>query len=97
MARGSNQQSLGEVIREMIAHYRLGDKLTEANLRDTLEKSLGKDIAKHVTSIRFYKGTVTLAIANAALKHELSFSKEKIKEELNQALKNNSVEKIIIV
>jgi hypothetical protein len=97
MRRKSNSQTIGEVIRQMILRYRLSDKLVEARFRDSLEQMFGSEIARFVVSIQFARGTATISIRNAALKNELSYSREKLIEAMNSELGEVYVKKVVIV
>ena len=96
MARISNSQTLGDVIREFINRYRLEDKLTESWMANKLEKMFGPSISRHISGVRIQHDIVIITIGHAALKHELSYSKSKLLEKINEELGREHFRKIVI-
>ncbi len=86
MARQSNEQPLGEVIRELLASYRLEGKLHQARVIEAWPEVTGKMISQHTKNIYFKGSRLFVKIDSPALKNELSYSKSKIIEELNKVV-----------
>lgn len=95
MARKGNEQPLKEVIDEFLASYRLEGKLNEVKLIASWEKVMGKTVAKHTTEIYLRKETLYVSLNSAALRAELSYSKDKIMALLNTEAKQTLVEGIV--
>ena len=96
MKRSSNQQSLGEAITEYLARFRLDIKLAEVAAVASWEKLMGTAIAKRTKDISIKNKTLYLKIDSAALKDELFYSKEKIKEIINKEAGQVIVENVDI-
>ncbi|MBT8231187.1 MAG: DUF721 domain-containing protein [Saprospiraceae bacterium] len=60
--------------------------------RDTF----GNVISNYTTSVKYYKGTLTVYISSAPLRQELDMSKDSVVKKLNAALKYKKVEKLVI-
>ena len=91
-----NSQTLGEAFDAMIAELKMDSKINEARIRNGWEKIMGKPIAKYTGGISLKKGKLYLKIDSPALKQELSYSKEKIKELFNQELRANVISEVLV-
>lgn len=94
--RKSNEQSLGEVINELIKTYKLDDKLNEVRLTHAWDKLMGAAVAKRTSSIRLKNKTLFLKINSASLREELFYSTDKIKELINSELEGEYVAEVKI-
>lgn len=84
MPRNSNEQSIGEVIRELLASYRLEGKVNQARVIMAWEEVTGKMISKHTQDLYIKGSKLFVKLDSPALKNELSYSKGKIIELLNK-------------
>ncbi len=82
--RHSNEQKLGEVIKEIIAEFRLGKKLNEARVIGSWEKIVGTMIARHTVQLRIVNQVLFVEVDSAALRNELTYAREKIRKKLNK-------------
>ncbi len=94
--RKTNEQSIKEVIEQMLGNPKISNKLDEVHLREIWEELMGKTIARHTEMITVKNGKLTLKLDSAVLKEELSYSKQKVKEVLNEALGKESIKEVII-
>ena len=95
MARKSNEQPLGEAIRDMLSAYRLEGKLQKARVIEAWPKVTGKMITNH-TKDMFFKGSkLFVKLDSPALKNELSYQKSKLIEELNKVVGEEVVKDIV--
>ena len=91
----SNDQSLGEVIKEFLHSYRLEDKLHETRLIQSWEKVVGALVSKHTHGLYIKNRILFVQIDSSALRNELSYSREKIIRELNQEASSAVIEDIV--
>jgi len=91
----SNDQSLGEAIREFLHSYRLEDKLNETRLIQSWEKVVGGMVSKHTHGLYIKNRTLFVRIDSSALRNELSYSREKIIRSLNQEASSDVIEDIV--
>ncbi len=96
MKRSSNQQSIGEAITEFLERFRIDVKLAEVAAIASWEKLMGATIAKRTKEIVIKNKTLYLKIESSALKDELSYSKEKIKDLMNKEAGQIVVENVDI-
>ena len=94
--RKTNNQSLKEVIQQLIETYKIQGKLDEVRLTEKWESIMGSLIAKHTTDIRIYNKTLHINLDSPALKQELSYSKSKIIELLNKEFGKNLIDTVSI-
>lgn len=91
----SNQQSLKEVIDELIQAYKLRNGLNEVRLRDFWEQLMGPVIASKTDSIDLKEHKLIIRLKSAVLRQELLYKKEEIKKALNEALESEVIDDII--
>lgn len=91
-----NNQSLKNVLKDMVETYRLKSRLTQTRLQNVWETIMGKTISGYTKEIKLRKNTLYLTIDSATLKQELSYGKEKIKNVLNKELGEKLIEEVVI-
>ncbi|MEP7265501.1 MAG: DUF721 domain-containing protein [Bacteroidota bacterium] len=96
MSRTSNQQSLKEVIDELIQAYRLKEGLDEVRLRNLWEQLMGNMIASKTMSINLKVDVLTIRLSSAVLRQELLYKRDEIKKALNEALETEVVKEVIL-
>ncbi len=92
---GSNEITLKQAIRQLLNAYRLDGKLNETRLINSWEKVVGKMISKHTTNLYIKNQKLFVCLDSAALKTELSFSKEKMIEMLNKEVGGKIINDIV--
>lgn len=76
--------------------YHLDEKLLQKQLILSWEKVMGKMVAKHTTNLTIRKRVLYVRLDSAALKNELSFSREKILKALNTEVKSEVITDVVI-
>lgn len=97
MVRKSNEQSLGEVIREMLSSYRLEGKLKQARVIEAWPEVAGEMITKYTRDIYFKQTRLYVKIASPALKNELSYSRTDIINSLNEIVGEEIITDIVFI
>ena len=82
--RRSREQSIGEVIKDLLKDYDITSKFNEAHIVTLWDKLMGPSVAKYTVNIEVEKRVLFVQLNNAALKQELSYGREKIKNMLNK-------------
>lgn len=95
MARRSNEQALGEVIRELLTSYRLEGKLLQARVIEAWPGVVGEMITRHTRDIYFKRNKLFVKVDSPALKNELSYSKTRIMDALNEVAGEEVVKEIV--
>ena len=91
-----NQYTLKEAIKEMLKAYRLDGRLKELNLLNSWEKIVGKMIAKHTQDVYINNKKLFIKVDSDALRHELLYSREKIKNSMNEEAGEELIEDVIL-
>lgn len=94
--KNANDQSLKQVLKEMVETYRLKARLNQTKIQKLWERLMGKAIANYTKDIKLRKNKLYLTIESAPLKQELSFGKEKITKLLNDELGEGYIDDVII-
>ena len=92
----NNDQSLKEVLKDLVETYRLKAKLNQTKISILWEKAMGKAISRYTKEIKIRKNTLYLTIESASLRQELSFGKEKIRNIINEELGEDYIQEVII-
>jgi hypothetical protein len=95
--KGSNEQSLKEVIDELIKTYKLEDGMAQSKVITSWGKVAGKLIFNHTEKIFIRKRKLYLKLDSPALKNELSFEKTKIIKKINKSIDQNLIEDIVFL
>ena len=97
MKKKNNQLSLKEAIENLVASYKMSEKLGEVQVVNCWEKVVGEMIAKHTVRIYIKKGKLIVKLDSPVLKEELSYSKSKIIEMLNKEVNEKIIEDIVFI
>ena len=92
----SNEISLKDAIALLLQNNNLKGKVAETRLLNSWEKIVGKLIANHTTKLFINRSTLFLYLDNAALKNELSYSREKIIKMLNEEAGEELIKEVVI-
>jgi predicted nucleic acid-binding Zn ribbon protein len=91
-----NTVTVKQALEMMVSDLKLKGKLDESRIRDAWGEIMGKPIAKYTTKISLNKSKLYVQVNSAALKNELTYSKEKIKEVFNKELGSAVIKEVII-
>jgi len=94
--RKSNEQSVGEVLAEMLKTFKLKTRLDETRIRELWVEVMGQLIASYTTDIQLRRKKLVVIISSAPLRQELSYGRDKIKQNMNQALGEALIEEVDI-
>jgi predicted nucleic acid-binding Zn ribbon protein len=93
----SNEQTLKEIINELLRTYKLENGLLETQLVGSWEKTAGSLIKKHTEKIYIRNRKLFIKLDSPALKHELSFAKTKLLKSLNKGTGKEVIDDIIFL
>ncbi len=92
----SNDQKLGDAIKEMLKLYRLDEKIDEHKLIRSWEKAVGPMIARHTTDIYISNKKLVVTIDSAALRQELMYARSRIINDLNDMVGTQVAEELVL-
>ncbi|RMG85205.1 MAG: DUF721 domain-containing protein [Bacteroidetes bacterium] len=93
---GHNDKILKDVLREMLDQYKYKGKLYQANIRQFWRENMGTSINTYTKEIKLRGRKVYITIESAALRQELSYGREKLKNVFNRILGEPYIEEVII-
>ena len=96
MKRTNNDESLGEVIKRLIASPKWKNKITQHRLQEEWGKLMGATVASRTQSLFFKDGKLYITFSSASLKQEIFYSKDLLTQKLNERLGENVVTEVII-
>lgn len=85
MKRGSNDQTILEVLREWLANHPARQRYHQSLIQDTWRTKMGPVIDAQTEYVRFKEGVVLIRIRSAALKQELFMGSAKLLALLQEA------------
>jgi predicted nucleic acid-binding Zn ribbon protein len=91
-----NTVTVKEALERMVGNLKLKPKLDESRIRESWSTVMGKPIAKYTTKISLSKSRLYVEVNSAALKAELNYSRDKIKEVFNKELGGAVIKEVII-
>lgn len=95
--RKSNEQPLKEVINKLLEVYKLKGKLSEVRMVSTWEKVMGKVIAVRTKEIYIRERKLFVILNSPALREELSYAKEKIKDMMNKEAGEKVIDDVVLL
>ncbi|WP_378176634.1 DUF721 domain-containing protein [Aquimarina sp. SS2-1] len=97
MARRQNDHlSISDVLKEFVNNNNLQKGLDKVEVRDVWEQIMGPAINKYTRNIKLDRETLYIELTSSVLREELSYGKEKIKNNLNEALGRELIKKLIL-
>lgn len=94
--RHKNNVTIGEALELMITELKLKGKLDESRIKQAWVDVMGKPIAKYTSSVSLREGRLYIKVESAALKNELGYSRDKIKDLFNRELGSEVVHDVVI-
>ena len=94
--RRQNDQTLGEILKEWLEKSPIRSKIFQARITEIWKAEMGPTINQYTTELKVIRKTVYLTISSASLRQELAFSREKIRDMLNEKLGERYVEEVIV-
>ncbi len=96
-SRNSNTLSMSEAIQHFISTLGIRENIRETEIIANWEEIVGKMIAKHTLDLSLKNKKLSIRFDNAALKQEISYSKNKLVKNINDRFKAQVVTEIIIL
>lgn len=94
--KNGNKVSLGEAIDAFIKENKLKPQIDAMRVKNLWEKIMGKTIAKHTTSVHLKTGKLYLNFDSPALKNEMYYSRDKIRELINAEMGEEIIREVLI-
>lgn len=95
--RITNNQTIKDVMEELINTYRIGDKLSQARVISLWDSVVGKMIARDTTHLYIKDRILYVKLNSPALRQELGYAREKLIKSLNKAAGSDVIDDIAFV
>jgi len=96
MTKKNNLIKLGDAIGQLFKQEKLDVKISQFTVKNSWKEIVGGMVAKSTTEIFFNDKIIFVTLSSAALKHELSFRKEEMINNINKFCGYKLVESIVI-
>lgn len=90
----TNEMTLEEAMERLVDTYGLREKLDERAIVSLWDNMVGGMIAHRTISLRLRRGKLRIKVDSAPLRQELSFMREKMKENINRELGREVVKEV---
>lgn len=94
--RKQNEQSLKEVLHEILKKYNLERRYEQAEVADIWNKTLGPSVANQTNRVVLKNGVLTVYIDSALVKQELNMLKSRLVASLNETIGKELITEIYI-
>ena len=94
--RKDEPQGMGEVLRQFTQTHKLEKGLDNAKIVALWTDLLGRGVQAYTESVRLSGSTLHVKLSSSVLREELAYGKENIISMLNEALKKEVIEKIVL-
>ena len=88
---------LKELVDKILRAYGYKDQLDEIELIKQYELAVGNMFVKHTENVYFQNKKLFVKLNSAALKQEMSYAKEALKEKLNSTMGRHIINEIVII
>lgn len=88
--------SLDQAIQEFLKASRIKGGIQALQIEDVWEAIMGKTIARHTDKLQIIGDKLFITTSVAPLKNELIYQKDKIRQRVNEALKQKVINEVII-
>ena len=91
-----NDHSLGDLVRQFSQDRRIKPHLYEKKVETAWSEIMGTWIKKETTAIKVRDKKLILSITSAALRQELHYSRDQIKDRINEFLGEIYINEVIV-
>jgi len=95
--RHNDHQSIGDVLKDFVSHNKLDKGINQVEVENIWASTMGPAIVKYTDAIKLKNTTLFVKLSSSVLREELSYGVTKIKDNLNQELKRDLIEKIVLM
>lgn len=96
MAKKNNLIKLGDAINQIFKQEKLDIKISQFSVKNGWKEIVGDMIANSTTEIFFNEKVIFITLNSAALKHELTFRREELINNINKFCGYKLVDTIVI-
>ena len=90
------EYSLQKALQEFLKSSRIRGGIQALQIEDIWEEIMGKTVARYTDKLQIIGDKLIITTHVAPLKHELMYQKEKIKQRVNEALKQKVINDVVV-
>ncbi len=90
------QYSLSEAMQEFLKGSRIKGGIQALQIEDVWEEIMGKTVARYTDKLQIIGDKLIITTHVAPLKNELKYQKEKIRQRVNEALKQKVINEVVV-
>lgn len=90
------EYSISEAMNEFLKGSRIKGGIQALQIEDVWEEIMGKTIARYTDKLQIIGDKLIITTTVGPLKNELKYQKEKIKQRVNEALKQRVINEVIV-
>lgn len=95
--RNTNEQTLKEVIDDLLDAYKLRGRFNQKKVIASWERIMGKTIANRTDAVFFKEHKLIIKLNSSVLREELSYSKNKIIQLINEDMGEEVVKEVVLI
>ena len=92
----TNEITLKDALKKLVSAYGLKSKSNQQRLKDHWAEVVGPMINKHTRDVYLQNRKLIVMISNPQLKQELHYMKGELAQKINDYLKENLVDEVVI-
>jgi hypothetical protein len=94
--RFSEESSISDVLKQFVTQNKLEAGMDVVNVRDAWKNLMGNGVNNYTTEIQLKGATLYVALSSAVLREELSYGKDKIIKMINEELRKDVVQTLVL-
>jgi len=94
--RLSNENTVGDILQVFIKQNRLERGIDEVSVKEAWKSLMGNGVNSYTKSIVFKNSTLYVELTSSVLREELSFGKHKIIAMINEELRRDVVQDVVL-
>lgn len=93
--RTNDHQKLSDILKDFVSENKLQKGLDKVEIKDIWKQTMGPAIHNYTTNIKLDRNTLFVSLSSSVLREELSYGKERIIKNLNEALDRDLIQKLV--
>ena len=94
--RHNDHQPISDVLKNFVQQNNLEKGINEVQVIDAWKKIMGPAIENYTTNIMFKNETLYVQLSSSVLRQELSYGTSKIISNLNEELRTDLIQKLVL-
>jgi hypothetical protein len=94
--RHNDNLPISEILKEFVETNKLQSGLDKVDVKDAWVKLMGQGVNNYTTDITLDRDVLYVALSSSALREELSYGKQKIIDMLNESLRKDVINKLVL-